>query len=77
MLTSRYRVHSCVVSAVPTTATLASGQTVDVTVAGLCVELVEVDGVDTLTRRFVPDDIEAARAMFVRDAVINMTLAPE
>lgn len=74
---TRFRVHSAALEAVPTTATLPGGQTVEAHVAGLCVELVEVDGEATLTRRFVPEDIEAARAMFAVAAIIICTLAPE
>lgn len=74
---TRYRVHSCVTVAVPMTATLPGGQEVQVDVAGLCVELVEIDGDDTLTRRFVPENIVAAQAMFDVGAVIVSTLTAE
>jgi hypothetical protein len=73
----RYLVHSAVVEKVTQSVTLASGQQVDALVDGMTVELVEIDGSDTLTRRFVPADMKAAQALFETGAVVVATLAPE
>lgn len=43
----------------------------------ICLELVEVDGTDTLTRRFVPDDMESALELYAVGTVIVATLAPK
>lgn len=72
----RYRVHSCAQVSVPATVQYG-GQDVETLLAGLCVELVEVAGENTLTARFVPDDIEAAKALFTVDHVVVATLALE
>ncbi len=73
----RYLVHSSVVEKVNQTVTLAGGQKVDALVDGMTVELVEIDGSDTLTRRFVPADMKAAQALFEPGAVVVATLASE
>lgn len=72
----RYRVHSCVQVSVPAVVQYG-GQDIATTLAGLCVELVEIDGGDTLTRRFIPEDIEAAKALFPVDGVVVATLTLE
>lgn len=73
----RYLVHSAVVEKVTQAVTLAAGQKVDALIDGMTVELVEIDGSDTLTRRFVPEDMVAAQAMFQPGAVVVATLAME
>lgn len=73
----RYRVHSAVVEKVAQAVTLTSGQQVDALVDGMTVELVEIDGTDTLTRRFVPADMKAAQELFVPGGVVVATLAAE
>ncbi len=71
----RYTVHSAVEEKIATTATLPNGQVVSALVDGMTVELVEIDGSDTLTRRVIPEDMEAAKALFVVGAEIIATLA--
>lgn len=73
----RYLVHSAVVEKVSQSVKLANGQQVDALVDGMTVELVEIDGADTLTRRFVPEDMKAAQALFNPGAVVVATLAAE
>jgi hypothetical protein len=73
----RYLVHSASVEKIQQSVTLAGGQKVDALVDGMTVELVEIDGTDTLTRRFVPADMKAAQALFKTGAVVVATLAAE
>lgn len=73
----RYLVHSAVVEKVQQDVALASGQKVSALVDGMTVELTEIDGSDTLTRRFVPADMKAAQALFQTGAVVVATLALE
>ena len=73
----RYLVHSAVVEKVTQAVTLADGQKVDALVDGMTVELVEIDGSDTRTRRFVPADMKAAQALFQPGVVVVATLAAE
>lgn len=73
----RYRVHSANVEKITQSATLAGGQTVNALVDGMTVELVEVDGADTLTRRFVPDDMDAAKSLFKTGAILVATITKE
>lgn len=72
-----YTVFSMVQETIQRTVTLQNGQEVQAGVAGLVVELVEPQGDNTVTLRFVPADIEAAKAMFAVGNTITATLAQE
>lgn len=73
----KVRVHSVSIDKIQTMAKLPGGQEVQVLAPGLTVELVEVDGDTTITRRFIPEDFEAALELYVLDAVLTVTFAPE
>lgn len=73
----RYRVNSAVVDRVSTPATLPNGQTVDAYVDGLTVEMVQIDGANTITLRFVPEDLSASQALFADGATIVADFSAE
>lgn len=72
----RYAVHSAIVERVNQPVTLKSGRESMALVHGMTVELVEVGGHNTITRRFVPEDMEAAEAMFVPGSDVIVTFTP-
>lgn len=49
------------------------GRDAEVAIPGLVVELVNEDCSMTMTRRFVPDDMAAAEALYVQGATIITT----
>jgi hypothetical protein len=70
-----YTVHSC--APTPVTATVTrNGKEMQVTIPGLVVELVPDDGTATMTLRFIPDDMEAALALYAVDAHLHATFSP-
>lgn len=69
-----YTVHSYAEELVPVTVEL-EGQQVEAKVPGIVVEL--TSGQDTLTLRRRPDDLEAARALFVVGSTIVATFTPQ
>lgn len=75
----RYRVHSCVQVSVEKMLTLEGGEQILAQVGQLVIELVEVDGDDTLTRRITPAaaEMEAAKATFAVGNTIVATLSLE
>jgi hypothetical protein len=73
----RYRVHSAAPVQIAQTFETKDGRKIDALANGLCVELNEIDGDDTLTRRFVPEDMEAALALFAVGGVVVATLGAE
>lgn len=64
MIKVAYSVHSCAEYPADVTATLGDGRTVQAIVPGLVVELVSADGAMSHQLRFIPDDMEAAKAEF-------------
>ncbi len=70
------RVHSVAKEKVEVTATLPGGQEVQALVDGLTIELVALDESTTFTRRFVPEDMEAAEALYVQDAHLVVSFEP-
>lgn len=73
----KFRVNSVALEPITQEVTLESGQKVEAQVQGLVVEMVEVDGKNTFTRRFIPADMADALELYAQDAVIVVTFQPD
>ncbi len=72
----KFRVHNVTSDPMTIEIELPGGAKVPATVAALTVELVQVDGENTITRRFLPDDMEAALEIYVEGNVLEETFTP-
>ena len=68
----QYTVHSCAATSFQTMVQLG-GQDILASINGLVVELVSLDGSMNRTIRVQPQDVEAAKALYVIGAVIKTT----
>jgi len=73
----RFRVHSVTQETVMRPAQMPDGRTIEAGFAGLCVELVEIDGPNAQTLRLVPDDITSALGLFAEAGRVTLTIAQE
>ncbi len=72
----QFRVNNVTIDPIVMKVTLPGGQEVDAPVQGLTVELLQVDGENTITRRFVPQDMGEALELYVEGAVLEETFTP-
>lgn len=72
----KFRVNSVAFQPIEKIVTLDGGQQVPAIINGLVVEMLEVDGTNTFTLRYIPEDMVAAQELYYQDAIIEVSFNP-